>query len=157
MFARIEDPSCPLPQSAREVFRVMIESVRALNERIHLLDREIARRAREDETARRLMTIPGAGQITGTALLALASPLELPQGPRLCSMAGNNAAAALHWRQAEAGIDHEDGRTNAKTAADHRQKRPRSSCQQARRSAGLLARADDGPQAAQAGHRRARQ
>lgn len=76
MFARIADPSCPLPQSAREVFRVMIESVRALDERIRLLDREITRRAREDETARRLMTIPGVGPITATALLALAPPPE---------------------------------------------------------------------------------
>lgn len=76
MFARIEDPSCPLPPSAREVFLVMIEGVRALDERIRLLDREIARRAREDETARRLMTIPGIGPITATALLALAPPPE---------------------------------------------------------------------------------
>ena len=76
MFARIEDPLCPLPPSAREVFLVMIESVRALDERIRLLDREIARRAREDEAARRLMTIPGIGPITATALLALAPPPE---------------------------------------------------------------------------------
>ena len=76
MFARIEEASCPLPQSAREVFRVMIGSVKGLDERIRLLDREIARRAREDETARRLMTIPGVGPITATALLALAPPPE---------------------------------------------------------------------------------
>lgn len=76
MFARIEEPSCPLPQSAREVFLVLIESAKSLDERIRLLDREIARRAREDETARRLMTIPGIGPITATALLALAPPSE---------------------------------------------------------------------------------
>ena len=76
MFARIEDPSCSLPSSAREVFIVMVESVRALDERIRLLDREIARRAREDETAKRLMTIPGIGPITATAILALAPPPE---------------------------------------------------------------------------------
>ena len=52
----------------------MIASVKALDERILLLDREIAKRAREDETARRLMTIPGIGPITATALLALAPP-----------------------------------------------------------------------------------
>jgi transposase len=76
MFAKIEDPSCELPQSARDVFLVMIASVRALDERIHLLDREITKRAREDETARRLMTIPGIGPITATALLALAPAPE---------------------------------------------------------------------------------
>lgn len=72
MMAKIEDPLCKLPHSARDVFLVMIASVKALDERILLLDREIAKRAREDETARRLMTIPGIGPITATALLALA-------------------------------------------------------------------------------------
>jgi transposase len=76
MLAKIEDPSCPLPQSARDVFLVMIANLKALDERVTLLDREIAKRAREDETARRLMTIPGIGPITATALLALGQPPE---------------------------------------------------------------------------------
>lgn len=59
LMTRIEDPDCLLPSSAREVFLVMI-----------------ARRAREDAVARRLMTIPGIGPITATALLALAPPAE---------------------------------------------------------------------------------
>ncbi len=42
MLAKIEDPSCPLPHSARDVFLVMIASLKALDERIALLDREIA-------------------------------------------------------------------------------------------------------------------
>jgi transposase len=58
------------------VFLVMIASVKALGERIRLLDREITKRAREDETARRLMTIPGIGSITATELVALAPPPE---------------------------------------------------------------------------------
>lgn len=37
-----------------------------------VLDREIARRAKEDAEARRLMTIPGIGPITATAFAALA-------------------------------------------------------------------------------------
>lgn len=44
--------------------------------RISVLDREIARRAKEDEAARRLMTIPGIGPIAATAILALAPPIE---------------------------------------------------------------------------------
>jgi transposase len=63
-------------RQARDVFLVMIASVSALDERIHLLDREIAKRARKDETARRLMTIPGVGPITATALIALAPAPE---------------------------------------------------------------------------------
>jgi transposase len=76
MMARIEDPACALPESARGVFLVMIDSIRALDERIAGLDREIAQRAKADPVARRLMTIPGIGPITATALVALAPPPE---------------------------------------------------------------------------------
>lgn len=74
MMKRIEDPSCGLPESARSVFLVMIDSVKALDAQIAGLDRVIARRAKEDPVARRLMTIPGIGPITATALVALAPP-----------------------------------------------------------------------------------
>ena len=73
---RIEDPACDLPQAARSVFLLMIDSIKEQDKRIRELDREIARRAREDADARRLMTIPGIGPITATALLALAPPPE---------------------------------------------------------------------------------
>jgi transposase len=76
LMARIEDPAFPLPQSARGVFVMMIESIRDLDRRIAELDREITKRAKEDATARRLMTIPGIGPITATALTALAPPAE---------------------------------------------------------------------------------
>jgi transposase len=74
LMAKIEDPSCPLPQGARDAFLAMIASIRALDEHIVMLDREIAQRAKEDPEARRLMTIPGIGPITATAILALAPP-----------------------------------------------------------------------------------
>jgi transposase len=76
LIARIEDPSCDLPPSARGVFLLMIESIREQDKRIRELDREISTRAREDADARRLMTIPGIGPITATALLALAPSPE---------------------------------------------------------------------------------
>lgn len=76
LIARIEDPSCDLPVSARSVFLVMIDGIKQHDQRIRELDREITARAREDADARRLMTIPGIGPITATALLALAPPLE---------------------------------------------------------------------------------
>jgi transposase len=52
---------------------MMIGIIRERDKRREL-DGEIARRAREDADARRLMTIPGIGPITATALLALAPP-----------------------------------------------------------------------------------
>jgi transposase len=73
---QIEDPNCQLPESARSVFRVLITTLTALEENIAILDVEISRRSKEDAVARRLMTIPGVGPITATAIAALAPPVE---------------------------------------------------------------------------------
>jgi transposase len=70
-----EMASC-LPAAAVAMFRVMLDLLAGLDERIADLDKEIAQRAREDATARRLMTIPGIGPITATALIALAPLAE---------------------------------------------------------------------------------
>jgi transposase len=70
----VEDPASDVPDAARLVLRTLVEALRFLTERIDLLDREIARRARENNEVRRLMSIPGVGPITATALAALAPP-----------------------------------------------------------------------------------
>jgi transposase len=72
LIASIDDPCCALPKPARDALLVIIESIKALEEHIAGLDQEITRRAREDEEARRLMTIPGIGPIGATAIVALA-------------------------------------------------------------------------------------
>jgi transposase len=72
----VEDGAEPIPELARPILQGLIEMLQALDDRIAGLDREIAQRAKEDETARRLMTIPGVGPITATALAALAPPAE---------------------------------------------------------------------------------
>ena len=56
-----------LPDAARPMFRVMLDLLAELNGKIADLDKEITRRAREDEVSRRLMTIPGIGPISATA------------------------------------------------------------------------------------------
>ncbi|MCP1738270.1 transposase [Bradyrhizobium japonicum] len=61
---------------ARPMLRVMLDLLAELNGKIADLDQEIARRAREDEVSRRLMTIPGIGPISATAIAALARPAE---------------------------------------------------------------------------------
>jgi transposase len=66
-----------LPQAAREMFRIQLGMLEQLNLRVAHLDKEIARRAREDEVARRLMTIPGIGPIAATAIAALAPAAEI--------------------------------------------------------------------------------
>lgn len=68
----VADPASDMPEAARPVLRLMLDMLAGLDRRIAELDREIVRRAREDETARRLMSVPGIGPVTATALLALA-------------------------------------------------------------------------------------
>jgi transposase len=72
----IEDPACQLPERARSIFKVLIATLTALEENIAVLDVEISRRSKEDAVARRLMTVPGVGPITATAIAALAPPIE---------------------------------------------------------------------------------
>ena len=65
-----------LPEAARAMFRLMLDLLAGLGGKIADLDNEIARRAREDEVSRRLMTVPGIGPISATAIAALAPPAE---------------------------------------------------------------------------------
>jgi len=71
----LADPSA-VPEGVRSVCTVLIEHLSLLDGQIALLDKEIVRRSREDEVARRLMTIPGIGPITATAITALTPPPE---------------------------------------------------------------------------------
>ena len=48
----------------------LVRQIDALDEAIETIDRELQASAKADETARRLMTIPGIGPITASALLA---------------------------------------------------------------------------------------
>ena len=68
----VKEPKCDLPQEARSILQVLIASFEDLGEKIVLLDREIAKRAREDQVACRLTTIPGIGPVIATAIAALA-------------------------------------------------------------------------------------
>lgn len=72
----IEAPDDQLPASAVPVFQLMLETLAQLDKQIAVLDVEIARRAKQDPVARRLMTIPGIGPIAATAITALAPPPE---------------------------------------------------------------------------------
>src|SRR5215471_1760814 len=65
-----------LPEAARAMFPLMLDTLAGLGSKIADLDKEIARRAREDEVSRRLMTVPGIGPISATAIAALAPPAE---------------------------------------------------------------------------------
>ncbi|WP_242130477.1 IS110 family transposase [Sphingobium sp. Sx8-8] len=71
-----DEMAASVPEAARAMFRLMLNLLEELDGKIRDLDKDIARRAREDAVARRLMTIPGVGPITATAITALAPPAE---------------------------------------------------------------------------------
>ena len=72
----IDDSTSNLPDPVRAILRDLLGAVRDLSQRIDDLDREIRQRARNDDVAKRLMTIPGIGPVIAMALTALAPPIE---------------------------------------------------------------------------------
>ena len=76
LIAVVEDPDSGLPADARGTLQVLIGVLTRLGAQIGKLDAEIARRARESEVARRLMTVPGIGPLIATAIAVLAPPPE---------------------------------------------------------------------------------
>src|SRR3954453_7093788 len=82
LIAALEDPASDLPQAARGILAVLVEQLRSSDERVAVLDREIARHTKENAVARRLMTIPGIGAVTAGALQAPAPPPATFRGGR---------------------------------------------------------------------------
>lgn len=88
LIAIVEDAASGLPDEARPTLLVLTETKIRLDDQIDKLDAEIRRRAKKNEVARRLMTIPplghgskpcrpmGIGPLIATALVALAPPPE---------------------------------------------------------------------------------
>ncbi len=76
LIAIVEDAASGLPDEARPILLVLIKTKTRLDDPIGKLNAEISRRAKENEVARRLMTIPGIGPLIATALVALAPPAE---------------------------------------------------------------------------------
>jgi transposase len=65
-----------------EVLAPLVVQLRHLDEAIAWLDRSIAKLAQKDETARRLMSIPGFGPITASAMAATVQDASSFAGPR---------------------------------------------------------------------------
>src|SRR3954463_15628049 len=76
LVALVEDPKSSVPESARGILQVLIRTLNALEEQLTELDGEIARRAKADPVARRLMTIPGIGVLVA---LAYVSVVDAPE------------------------------------------------------------------------------
>jgi len=76
LVAIVEDPEGALPAGAVPTLRALITALAHLEAEIAKLDAEITRCAKENDVARRLMTVPGIGPLIATAIAVLAPPPE---------------------------------------------------------------------------------
>ena len=65
-----------LPEAVRELGEVLLEEIAGLKAKIEELERRLCASVRDDEEAQRLMSIPGVGPITASAIRAFAPPME---------------------------------------------------------------------------------
>ena len=66
----LEDAENELPYEGRALLRELGEELRRLDERVRGFDAQLEALARRTPACRRLMAIPGVGQVTATALVA---------------------------------------------------------------------------------------
>jgi len=85
----LEDACNGLPALARRLLQDVWQRIVQLNQQILAYDRKLEALARQSESARNLMTIPGIGAITATALVAsIADPKQFHNGRQLTAWLG---------------------------------------------------------------------
>lgn len=85
----LEDAENGLPGLARRLLHDVWQRVLQLNQQILAYDREMESLSRQSAKARNLMTIPGIGAITATALIAsIADPRQFHNGRQLAAWLG---------------------------------------------------------------------
>ena len=76
LIAIVQDADSGLPADAVATLTVLVAALSHLEAEIGRLDVEIEARAKKNEVARRLMTVPGIGPLIATAIAVLAPPPE---------------------------------------------------------------------------------
>jgi transposase len=66
----LADPSSPIPILIRETMRLLVEEIRLLEQRIAQLERQLTELARHSTACTQLMSVPGIGLLTATAMVA---------------------------------------------------------------------------------------
>lgn len=111
----VADETIPLPAMVRELALLLLGQIAGLGEKIGTLEKDIRRRAPQDEQIARLMTIPGVGAICATAVQAFCPSMAAFQS-------GRNFAAwlGLTSKQHSTGGKAQLGRTSKMGQRDSR-------------------------------------
>ena len=159
LIALVEDTGSGLPADAIVTLEVLVAALAHLEREIGKLDVEIARRAKENELARRPMTVPGIGPLIATAIAVLAPPPETFRRARdFAAWLGLTPRQHSTGGKQRLGATTQDGRAVLATAAaPGGHQRRRQAAGPRRGPAGYVARGADRTQAADAGAGRARQ
>lgn len=85
----LEDAENGLPSLARQLLNDVWQRILQLNQQLLAYDREMEHLAKQSEQAKRLMSIPGIGAITATALVAsVTDPTRFHNGRQLAAWLG---------------------------------------------------------------------
>jgi transposase len=146
-----------IPACVRMALVPLVRQLHVLDQEIACRHRTIAAMARDDEMARRLMTIPGLGTVGFGDGLECSGYLRFLRPARVRRLSWPDSETTLVRRQGTVGPRLEDGQSVfAKIARRGRACGPLSS-QAARRRAAILGKETHADQALQACRRRARQ
>lgn len=69
----LADPSSPVPMLVRQSMKLLIEEIRLLEQRIADLEKELTALAKQSPACKILLSIPGVGLLTATAMVAATS------------------------------------------------------------------------------------
>jgi transposase len=98
----LEDAEAPIPERLRAVLSHLLKEVRAVEANLAALEGDLTTIARADPSATRLMTVPGIGLITATALVATVGHIHgFRAGRRFASWLGltPNERSSAHRRR----------------------------------------------------------
>ena len=113
-----------VPDRVRAALRPLIGQIDALDEAIGAIDKELAASVKADETARRLMTIPGIGPVTASAITATIQDMSaFASGARVLSLPRADATPEFERGQGAARAHHQDGRPLLAQASGRRRLR----------------------------------
>lgn len=76
LVAIVEKPESGLPAEAAATLQLLIETLYQLERQLAEVDARVVRSAKENDVARRLITVPGIGPLIATAIATLAPPPE---------------------------------------------------------------------------------